>query len=830
MNELVDNGEGRILALSGGPVVDSTGKRANMWLSLPNRDLLANVVARNDDVGSSFGTFSVSPFSNPTGLSISGETTVGTPQVIVNPSDGTQTLIFNGGGDAIFYSVAENAGGAGRLLRVNNETGGLVPQTNNAQMQTFLNQFVDSDGIPLFGNPALDTGLNADGSLTTGRFASNILAAAGLAGNAVPVPLSVSDAQGNVSIQQFIYYTVPSLDCITRVDYSDVRLPVSDNATFNPVTGENTQTVKSVTGQTSFSVRPGTAPTDLTLATSGAVFFTEANSNRVGRIAPASGALEEITLPLPQDRATRIVTGPAANNHVYFLVPNSDAVYRSDNQGVLTGPFKTSTTGSGLKGIGLGPDNNIWVTEATANKLAMLSTGATPFLTEFVLAVKTSSPTTGATLTRSGTIQGLSPVMTAITSTTGLSVGMNIIGPGVPTGTTILTIDSGTQVTMSQPAPAGPITANYDFAGPAYVQLTDPNSPVFATDSSTPTTCRPSDVKLVENFLVFAPGDGPISQFTDGGVPVVNQPSFPNSLIAPDDVPQSGITQLIATVSDLTAAKPTIEYDKDMFAHQRKTPVAILQDVGGEVLVLEGQDAGQTHLLNSKILRYSNAGARIAEISLDGNGTLGTQPGVDVNPTSMAYDSQNNLWITMGGAFNGNGVIHPGGLRKITFTRGGGNVITAIASQQDFATVANSFPNFIAVGPDGRMWWTERGNTNLGVPSAVGAINLDGTGLTESQFTGVNVDSGPRGIASDGTAFMYFAEQATDKVARVGTGAGGSTAFAFQRFPADGTSATLPPTSMTAGAQPSGIVVGSNGTIYFTESNRNCIGQMTSAG
>ncbi len=58
------------------------------------------------------------------------------------------------------------------------------------------------------------------------------------------------------------------------------------------------------------------------------------------------------------------------------------------------------------------------------------------------------------TQTQMGTLTNGSAVITGLTSTTGMSEGMDIEAIGIPSGTTIDSIDSGTQITMSQNATA----------------------------------------------------------------------------------------------------------------------------------------------------------------------------------------------------------------------------------------------------------------------------------------------------------------------------------------------------------------------------------------
>lgn len=62
-----------------------------------------------------------------------------------------------------------------------------------------------------------------------------------------------------------------------------------------------------------------------------------------------------------------------------------------------------------------------------------------------------------------GTVTDGSPIITGIPSTTGFVVGMVCLGTGIPQNTTILTVDSATQVTLTQNATATGTTLTLTF-------------------------------------------------------------------------------------------------------------------------------------------------------------------------------------------------------------------------------------------------------------------------------------------------------------------------------------------------------------------------------
>jgi len=65
--------------------------------------------------------------------------------------------------------------------------------------------------------------------------------------------------------------------------------------------------------------------------------------------------------------------------------------------------------------------------------------------------------------TVAGNTSSGSALVTALTTTTGLEVGMFVRGTGIPTGAKILTVDSSTQVTLDMNATANGTGVSFDF-------------------------------------------------------------------------------------------------------------------------------------------------------------------------------------------------------------------------------------------------------------------------------------------------------------------------------------------------------------------------------
>lgn len=80
-----------------------------------------------------------------------------------------------------------------------------------------------------------------------------------------------------------------------------------------------------------------------------------------------------------------------------------------------------------------------------------------------------------ATFGLNGTLTNASAVVTAISSTDGMITGRGVTGTGVPANTTILSIDSATQITLSANATASGVNA-LTFAGPTAADFIRPGA------------------------------------------------------------------------------------------------------------------------------------------------------------------------------------------------------------------------------------------------------------------------------------------------------------------------------------------------------------------
>lgn len=126
-------------------------------------------------------------------------------------------------------------------------------------------------------------------------------------------------------------------------------------------------------------------PTDITAGPDGAMWFTEGDTSRIGRIT-GGGAVTEFSAGAGS-HPTDITSGP--DGALWFTDPFVGTVNRIDTAGGLTSyPLPNPT--SGAVGITSGPDGALWFAEAASGMVARVTTIGT--ITEFPLPTPASTP------------------------------------------------------------------------------------------------------------------------------------------------------------------------------------------------------------------------------------------------------------------------------------------------------------------------------------------------------------------------------------------------------------------------------------------------------
>ena len=112
---------------------------------------------------------------------------------------------------------------------------------------------------------------------------------------------------------------------------------------------------------------PSAAPTDLTVGPDGAVWFTEAGADKIGRL--RNGQFTEFPLPAGSE-PHGITSGPDGN--LWFAETGANSIGRMTTTGTLT-EFRTQVTFSGPTQITTGPDGNLWFTESQGDFIGRIT-------------------------------------------------------------------------------------------------------------------------------------------------------------------------------------------------------------------------------------------------------------------------------------------------------------------------------------------------------------------------------------------------------------------------------------------------------------------------
>jgi streptogramin lyase len=226
-------------------------------------------------------------------------------------------------------------------------------------------------------------------------------------------------------------------------------------------------------------------------------------------------------------------------------------------------------------------------------------------------------------------------------------------------------------------------------------------------------------------------------------------------------------------------------------------------------------------------LWFTEDGPHIGRMAPTGTVTRFALSAPRVSVGGIAAGRDGNLWFTESGDVDAIGRITPAGAitefalphaqsqalaiaqgpdGRLWFTEIGGNRIGRITPQGAITEypipTAQSQPSSITAGPNGAVWFTESRQ------GKIARITTDGR-ITE----GVGVNAGLNGIASDRTGALWVT--------------GGSGEITSIR--PDGSS-IMSIAVPTPNSQPYGIVQGSDGAIWFTESGGNAIGRVQVSG
>lgn len=269
-------------------------------------------------------------------------------------------------------------------------------------------------------------------------------------------------------------------------------------------------------------------------------------------------------------------------------------------------------------------------------------------------------------------------------------------------------------------------------------------------------------------------------------------------------------------------AKAPLEYE---VPQPDSAPTGITTGPDGNIWFTEQQS--QTGDENGNIVRFTFRARRFTAIQIPVGPQNPDYESGGSQPTEIVNGQDGALWIT-DAASN----------QVVRLVPGQSQPPTSIAT--DDAT------NGITVGPDHAIWFTDANNPEIGriakvgttwqvsyvqIPSgnaagditsaagqlwftspqddAVWSLNPGATPVEHPQPLG----SEPTGIAVGPDGNLWFTENGADEIGRITT-----------------TGATLTPFSLTPGAMPTGITLGGDKRVWFTETGLDNIGRLTAAG
>jgi streptogramin lyase len=111
-------------------------------------------------------------------------------------------------------------------------------------------------------------------------------------------------------------------------------------------------------------------PFSIAAGADGALYFTEFNTNKIGRIT-TTGAITEFTVPTAASNPRGITAGPDGN--LWFTEQTGNKIGRVTPTGGFF-EYTGLTAGSVPNGITAGPDRTLWFLEFAANKVGRVNT------------------------------------------------------------------------------------------------------------------------------------------------------------------------------------------------------------------------------------------------------------------------------------------------------------------------------------------------------------------------------------------------------------------------------------------------------------------------
>jgi streptogramin lyase len=566
---------------------------------------------------------------------------------------------------------------------------------------------------------------------------------------------------------------------------------------------------------------------DITVGPDGNLWFTDKGTGKIGRITP-KGAISEFPLPDASSQPYGITKGPDGN--LWFTDFLMGKIGRFTPQGTLRNiqdsiqEFSLSRE-SGPGRITLGPDGSLWFTEATeAGRSAIgciIPTGTLQDIQnsihEFHLPNAPEDITAGPDHNLWFTVPGPDTIgrVTPKCSSQGIQDSIHEFPLPYKAG-------YGSQ-------PSG-ITAGPD----GNLWFTEYAS--NAIGSITPTGTIQDIQRSIKEFVL---PDSDRRPFSAGPTGITKGPDG-NLWYA--DYLEGKIGRIIPTGSSLDIQLSLQEFDLPTDA----APDSIVAGPDGNLWFT---DNGQ-HNASPKI-GYITTGGAIQQFGIP------TLPSEVSEPAGITAGPDGNLWFTDNGTgmigqitpagnhqefplpdpYSGPTGITAGPDGNLWFTEKSGIIgrITPTGSSQDIRNSIQEFPlpdrgswpTGITAGPDGNLWFTEYESGTIGRITPTGTAQEIQESIQEYSIP--YFGSAPLGITAGRDGNLWFTDYTSGAIGRITpTGSSQDIQESIQEYSVpcvyrDGTPCGVP-------AQPYGITAGSDGNLWFTETNADKIGRITPTG
>ena len=516
------------------------------------------------------------------------------------------------------------------------------------------------------------------------------------------------------------------------------------------------------------------------------------SSDSVGSIAefPISGTSDDPHL-------SAITSGPGGN--LWVTETGTGKIASVSPSGSVT-EFPLPSSAAGPRAITTGPDGNLWIAETSLGQVARMSPSGT--VAEFALSWAFSEPT--------GIARGPDGNLWVV------ECGGGKIARVTPSGS--ITEFPVSSLPVSCPGSAG-VAAGPDgnlwFSDVLQSKIgrITPSGVITEFPTPTPNTWPSSLTAGPDGNLWFLEtGANRVGRITPAGVSVdFAAPSWFgdfSSITAGSDG-NLWFTTMTGGVVRMTPGGSTTVF---LFDLSTQAPGGITTGPDGNLWF--------TEVATRRIGRLTPSGS-LTEFAGPGN------PGPTGFTAGLAGTAGRSVWLTLEDANAIDVVVPPPGTPStmavpptpharphgviagpdgnLWFTERGANQIAMMGSSVARVTeypipTANSQPSGIASGSDGNLWFTES------AAGRIGRITPTGT-ITEFELPSSN--SHPDGIAPGPDGNLWFAEGGASRVGRI-TPAGQITEFV----------------TPTQNSQPAAIVMGADSNLWFTESGANRIGRI----